>query len=73
MFFDTKNNKDKVAFLHSSCTEWKNKFIFEIFGKNGKIEINGLGKSYGKESLTFYKMSKKWDFHKKKRIILIQK
>lgn len=58
-FLILKNNKDKVAFLHSSCTEWKNKFIFEIFGKNGKIEINGLGKSYGKESLTFYKMSKK--------------
>ena len=33
---------------------WKNKFIFEIFGKFGKIEINGLGKSYGKETLKFF-------------------
>ena len=65
-FLILKNNKDKVAFLHSSCTEWKNKFIFEIFGKNGKIEINGLGKSYGKESLTFYKMSKKMGLPQKK-------
>ena len=67
-FLILKNNKDKVAFLHSSCTEWKNKFIFEIFGKNGKIEINGLGKSYGKESLTFYKMSKKMGLPQKKNV-----
>jgi len=66
-FLILKNNKDKVAFLHSSCTEWKNKFIFEIFGKKGKIEINGLGKSYGKESLTFYKMSKKMGPPQKKK------
>lgn len=58
-FMILKNRKNKLAFLHASCTEWKNKFIFEIFGKKGKLEINGLGKSYGKETLTFYKMSKK--------------
>ena len=68
-FLILKNNKDKVAFLHSSCTEWKNKFIFEIFGKTGKIEINGLGKSYGQESLTYYKMSKKMGIPKKKLFI----
>ena len=28
--------------------------------KTGKIEINGLGGSYGKEMLYFYKMSKKF-------------
>ena len=59
--FLTLITKDKkVAFLHASCTEWKNKFSFEIFGKTGKIEINGLGGSYGKEKLYFYKMSKKF-------------
>ena len=58
-FLILKNKKNKIAFLHASCTEWKNKFLFEIFGKNGKIEINGLGKSYGQERLIFYKMSKK--------------
>ncbi|OGT35042.1 MAG: LmbZ [Gammaproteobacteria bacterium RIFCSPHIGHO2_12_FULL_37_14] len=46
----------QVAFLHASCTEWKNTFSFEIFGKNGKIEVKGLGGSYGVEQLTFYKM-----------------
>ena len=58
-FMILKNKKNKLAFLHSSCTEWKNKFTFEIFGKKGKLEINGLGKSYGRETLIFYKMTKK--------------
>ena len=64
-FLNLENKSGSIAFLHASCTEWKNKFIFEIFGKNGKIEINGLGKSYGSESLTYYKMSKKMGIPKK--------
>jgi predicted dehydrogenase len=31
-------------------------FSFEIYGRQGKLEINGLGGSYGVESLTFYRM-----------------
>jgi len=46
----------QVAFLHASCTEWKNLFSFEIFGRQGKLEITGLGGSYGTERLTFYRM-----------------
>ena len=46
----------QVAFLHASCTEWKNMFSFEIYGRDGKLDINGLGGSYGTERLTFYKM-----------------
>ncbi len=65
-FLNLKNNKGSVAILHASSTEWKNKFIFEIFGKFGKIEINGLGKSYGKETLKFFKMSKKMGIPKLK-------
>jgi len=57
-FLTLRTKKNKIAFLHASCTEWKNKFSFEIFGKKGKIEINGLGGSYGQEKLYFYKMSK---------------
>ncbi len=64
---------EKVAFLHCSCTEWKNKFSFEIFLEYGKLQINGLGGSYGTETLTFYKMKKKmglpsikiWKFNSK--------
>src|SRR3990167_927850 len=55
-FLTLKTAKKQVAFLHVSCTEWKNLFSFEIFGKMGKLHINGLGGSYGLESLTHYKM-----------------
>lgn len=47
---------DQTAFLHVSCTEWKNLFSFEIYGKNAKIAVDGLGGSYGVERLTLYKM-----------------
>lgn len=46
----------KTAFLHVSCTEWKNMFSFEIYGRDGKIDINGLGGSYGVERIAFYRM-----------------
>ena len=65
-FICLKNNKNKFSFLHSSSTEWKNKFIFEIFFQFGKIEINGLGKSYGKEKLRLYKMSSRMGLPTKK-------
>jgi len=55
-FLLLKTAEKKVAFLHASCTEWKNTFSFEIYGRDGKIDINGLGGSYGLERLTFYKM-----------------
>ncbi len=45
-----------VAWLHASCTEWKNLFSFEIFGRHGKLQIDGLGGSYGVERLTYYRM-----------------
>ncbi|MFB3892148.1 MAG: Gfo/Idh/MocA family protein [Phycisphaerae bacterium] len=47
---------DKAALLHASCTEWKNMFSLEIYGKGGKLDISGLGGSYGTERLTFYRM-----------------
>jgi predicted dehydrogenase len=54
--FLTLETKDgKVAFLQASCTEWKNQFQFEIIGTNGKIEIDGLGGSYGVEEVTLFK------------------
>lgn len=46
----------KVAFLHCSCTEWKNLFSLEIYGRTGKLHIEGLGGSYGTERLSYYKM-----------------
>lgn len=37
--------------FHVSWTNWKNVFIFEIFGSKGYIKINGLGGNYGTETL----------------------
>lgn len=51
-----KTIDNKFATLTVSCTEWKNVFCFEIYGKKGKLEINGLGGSYGTERLTHYRV-----------------
>lgn len=55
-FMLLKTDKNQTAFLHASWTEWKNTFSFEIYGRNGKLEICGLGGSYGLERLAYYKM-----------------
>ena len=55
-FMVLQNQNKQTAFLQVSCTEWKNMFSFEIYGKKGKIDIIGLGGSYGIEKITFYKM-----------------
>lgn len=46
----------QVAWLHASCSEWKNLFSFELFGRDGKLQVDGLGGSYGVERLTHYRM-----------------
>jgi predicted dehydrogenase len=46
----------QTAWLHVSCSEWKNVFSFEIYGRAGKLHIEGLGGSYGVERLALYKM-----------------
>ncbi len=51
-----KTAEGQVAWLHASCTEWKNLFCFEIFGRHGKLQVDGLGGSYGVERLSFYQM-----------------
>ncbi len=46
----------QIAWLHASCTEWKNLFSFEVFCRDAKLQIDGLGGSYGVERLSFYRM-----------------
>jgi predicted dehydrogenase len=55
-FMLLRTARGQIAFLHASCTEWKNLFSLEIFGRDGKLEVNGLGGSYGVERLTHYRM-----------------
>jgi predicted dehydrogenase len=42
--------------MHVSSSEWKNEFLFEVYTRNRKYVWSGLGRSYGPETLTIYKM-----------------
>ena len=55
-FLSLRTAAGQTAWLHASCTEWKNLFSFEIYGRTGKVHIEGLGGSYGVERITLYKM-----------------
>jgi predicted dehydrogenase len=55
-FLALEGEEKRVAWLHASWTEWKNLFVFEIMGRDGKLTIEGLGGSYGTERLTFHRM-----------------
>ena len=69
-FLLLKTARGQTASLHASCTEWKNLFSFEIYGRLGKLHIEGLGGSYGLEKLTWHRMlpqmgppeTKAWEF-----------
>jgi predicted dehydrogenase len=55
-FLSLRTAAGQTAWLHVSCTEWKNLFSLEIYGRDAKVAIDGLGGSYGVERLTLYKM-----------------
>jgi predicted dehydrogenase len=55
-FMLLKTATQQAAFLHVSCTEWKNTFSWELYGRDGKLQVDGLGGSYGVERLTWYRM-----------------
>lgn len=42
-----------VASIHSSLTQWKNLFSFELYGSDGYIAVEGLGGGYGTEKAIF--------------------
>ena len=50
-----RNSKGQVASLHSTMTQWRHLFSFEIFMERGYIVINGLitpSGTYGKEEMS---------------------
>lgn len=55
-FLSLRNATGNTAWLQVSCSEWKNMFSLEIYGRDGKLHWEGLGGSYGLERLTYYKM-----------------
>lgn len=44
-----------IAAFHTSWTQWKNLFSFEVFGCEGALIVEGLGGSYGVETLTAHR------------------
>lgn len=55
-FMSLRTAGGNTAWLHVSCSEWKNLFSLEIYGRDGKIAIDGLGGSYGVERIAHYRM-----------------
>ena len=50
-FFVLSGKNDAKAWIHV-LDRMEKSFSFEIFGRTGKIDINGFGGSYGTETLT---------------------
>ena len=55
-FLELRTAAGSTAWLHASCSEWKNLFSLEIYGRAGKLQVDGLGGSYGLERLVHYRM-----------------
>jgi predicted dehydrogenase len=55
-FLNLRTAAGQTAWLHASCTEWKNLFSLEIYGRDAKLEVQGLGGSYGVERAILYQM-----------------
>lgn len=45
------------AMLHVTWTEWKNLFSLEIYCRTAKLQVDGLVRSYGPQTLRIYRMS----------------
>lgn len=50
------NSKGQTFSFHVSSSEWKNEFQFDVYTRSRKYVWQGLGRSYGPETLTIYKM-----------------
>ncbi len=47
-----KTARGQIASMHTSWTQWKNRFTCEVYGEAGYLIVAGLGGSYGVETLT---------------------
>ncbi len=55
-FLALRGDDGVFAWLHASWTEWRNLFSFEVALERAKIELTGLGGSYGTERCTLHVM-----------------
>ncbi|HTR76445.1 MAG TPA: Gfo/Idh/MocA family oxidoreductase [Solirubrobacterales bacterium] len=54
---DRHGRTDPWAMLHVTWTEWKNMFSLEIYCRTAKLQVDGLVRSYGSQTLRIYRMS----------------
>lgn len=52
-------NEKQTSLLSVSAVEWKNLFCLEVMLEKAKLQVDGLGGSYGTEKLIIYKMKPK--------------
>jgi predicted dehydrogenase len=55
-FMLLKTAEGRPAWLHATWMEWKNTFSLEAETRLLKVQVDGLGGSYGTETLTLYRM-----------------
>jgi predicted dehydrogenase len=55
-FLALRGDDGRFAWLHASWTEWKNLFSMEITFEQARLDLEGLGGSYGTERLTVHAM-----------------
>jgi predicted dehydrogenase len=55
-FLALHGNDGGIAWLHASWTEWKNLFSMEVALERARVDLEGLGGSYGTERLTVHTM-----------------
>lgn len=65
-FVTFKTKKDQLTNIHSSLTQWKNVFSFEVYGSDGYVEVDGLGSGYGTETAILGKKDLNGPFEYKK-------
>jgi predicted dehydrogenase len=53
---DARDHQGPWATLHVTWTEWKNLFSMEITCRTGKLQVDGLQGSYGRQRLTVHAM-----------------
>lgn len=55
-FLALRTRAGAFAWLHASWTEWKNLFSLEVALERAKVEVEGLGGSYGTERARLHEM-----------------
>jgi len=55
-FLALRCRRGGFAWLHASWTEWTNLFSMELAFRHAKLELTGLGGSYGTERLSLHRM-----------------